>query len=242
MADHQVTSRLWNLWNGFLGLWVQKKENQHPEIAYQNSIQSITKKYVGLKAAAGKIIARRDGLRSQVESAETELKTVMQDLNAAVATGQDDLAVVLIQKKNSLNASIELVKPELQKAEVQAENVKNSLIEVQGEIAKLKAEKDQMLGLLHSAEARLQIEGQLNGLSLDSEATTLAGVRDHIKGRVAEADLGTELRSTDLDVRMKDLKRVGAGVSARAELEAMKAAAAQTAAAVSGGTGGGRTL
>ncbi|MEO6277597.1 PspA/IM30 family protein [Roseateles sp.] len=243
MADHQVTSRLWNLWNGFLGLWIQKKENAHPEIAYQNSIQSMTQKYMALKQAAGRVISRRDALRGQVETAERDLAKVTRDLAAAVATSQDDLAMVLIQKKNQLTEGLGILRPELATAETDADTMKNNLIEVQGEIQNLKAEKDRMVGLLQSAEARIQIQSSLDGLSLDAEVQALGGVREHIKGRIAEANLGAELRSTDLDVRMKDLTRKSASISARAELEAMKAAAAQTAAQASGGsTGGNRTL
>lgn len=242
MADHQVTSRLWNLWNGFLGLWIQRKENEHPEIAYQNSIQSMTQKYIKLKSAAGRVISRRDGLRAQIEDSDRELAKVTRDLAAAVATGQDDLAMVLIQKKNQLVEGLEALRPELKIAENDAETMKGNLIEVQGEIKNLKTEKDRMVGLLNSAEARIQIQSSLDGLSLDAEVQALSGVREHIKGRIAEANLGAELRSTDLDVRMKDLSRKSATINARAELEAMKAAAAQTATTVAGGAGGGRTL
>lgn len=242
MADHQVTSRLWNLWNGFLGLWIQKKENAHPEIAYQNSIQSMTQKYAKLKTAAGRIISRRDGLRVQVQDAERELAKVTQQLQAAVATSQDDLAVVLIQKKNQLAEGLDTLRPELATAETDAETMKSNLVEVQGEIKNLKAEKDRMVGLLQSAEARIQIQSSLEGLSLDAEVQALGGVREHIKGRIAEANLGAELRSTDLDVRLKELNRSSASVNARAELAAMKAAAGQTAQAAGGGSGGGRTL
>jgi phage shock protein A len=237
MADHQITSRLWNLWNGFLALWVQKKENQHPEIAYQNSIQSMTQKYVRLKQAAGRVISRRDGLRAQVNDANAELARVTEQLNAAMATNQDDLALVLIQKKNQLDDHVKTLAPELATAESDAEEMKGQLLEVQGEINNLKAEKERMIGLYHSAEARLQIQSSLDGLSLDAEVQALAGVREHIKGRVAEANLGAELRSTDLDVRLKQLNRTAGSVSARAQLEQMKAArAAQQTQSASGKT------
>lgn len=224
MADHQVTSRLWNLWTGFLGLWVQKKENAHPEIAYQNSIQSMTAKYTRLKHAAGRVISRRDGLREQVKNATEEMTNVAQQLAAAVSTQQDDLAIVLIQKKNQITEQLAALNPELATAEGDAEAMKGQLIEVQGEISNLKAEKDRMVGLLQSAEARIQIQSSLEGLSLDAEVQALAGVRSHIKGRVAEANLGAELRSTDLDVRLKQLNKTAGTVNARAELAAMKAA------------------
>lgn len=238
MANHQVTSRLWNLWNGFLGLWIQKKENEHPEIAYQNSIQSMTEKYAKLKQSAGRVISLRDGLREDVEKANREMTTVAQQLAAAVATEQDDLAVVLIQKKNLLAEQLAALTPELATAESNAETMKSQLLTAQGDIKNLKAEKDRMIGLLQSAEARIQIDSALNGLSLDSEVQALSGVRDHIKGRVAEANLGSELRSTDLDVRLSQLNKTAGTVNARAELAAMKAAQqAASAQAV-----GGRTL
>lgn len=134
MANHQVTSRLWNLWNGFLGLWIQKKENEHPEIAYQNSIQSMTEKYAKLKQSAGRVISLRDGLREDVEKANREMTTVAQQLAAAVATEQDDLAVVLIQKKNLLAEQLAALTPELATAESNAETMKSQLLTAQGDI------------------------------------------------------------------------------------------------------------
>jgi phage shock protein A len=174
----------------------------------------MTQKYIKLKSAAGRVISRRDGLRAQVEAAERDLAKVTRDLAAAVATAQDDLALVLIQKKNQLSEGLDTLRPELATAETDAETMKSNLIEVQGEIQNLKAEKDRMVGLLQSAEARIQIQSSLDGLSLDAEVQALGGVREHIKGRIAEANLGAELRATDLDVRMKDLSRKSASIIA----------------------------
>ena len=48
-----------------------------------------------------------------------------------------------------------------------ASNAKNSLLEVKSEIEKLKAEKDRMLAQMASAQARVKIQNQLEGLSVD---------------------------------------------------------------------------
>lgn len=235
MADHQITSRLWNLWNGFLSLWVQKKENAHPEIAYQNSIQSMSEKYLKLKHAAGRIIARRDEIGNKLNTARSDLAQVGEQLNAALATEQDDLALVLLQKKSALDEHIRTLEGEFAVANKDAEDMKNQLLEVKAEIDKLKAEKDRMVGLLQSAEARIQIQSSLDGLSIDAEVQALSGVRDHIKGRVAEANLGAELRESDLDVRMKTLTRSAGTITARAQLEEMKKARAAAQALPAGG-------
>lgn len=224
MATHNIISRLWNLWNGFLSLWVTDIEKEHPEIAYQNSIQSMTEKYGKLKAASGRIIARRLDIESRLDEARKELASVSSQLEAALATSQDDLALVLIGKKNLLDETIKDLDGDLAEAAKDADEAKSALLDIKGEIDKLKAEKEKMLARFESAKARLQIQESLDGLSVDAEVQALAGVREHIKGKVAEAKLGAELRGSDLDVRLKELNKTAASTNARAQLEAMKKA------------------
>ena len=53
-------SRLANLWKGFVSLWISDVEKKHPEIAYENAINSMVAKYAKLKSATASIIRRRD--------------------------------------------------------------------------------------------------------------------------------------------------------------------------------------
>src|SRR3989338_547433 len=94
----------------------------------------------------------------------------------------------------------------------------------ESEIDKLKAEKERMLAQMHSAQARIKIQGQLDGLSVDAEVQALGAVREHIKGQVAQASLGAELQNSDLDVRLNKLRQSSGSVTAKAQLEAMKQA------------------
>jgi phage shock protein A len=224
MANNAIMSRLWNLWTGFAALWVTDIEKEHPEIAYQNSIASMTEKYSKLKQASGRIIARRIDLDGRLQAAKTELAQVATQLNTALATNQDDLAMVLIQKKNALDEDVKSMEADFAEADKDAEEAKASLLDMKGEIDRLKAEKDRMIAKFQSAQARIKIQESLDGLSIDAEVQALAGVRDHIKGRVAEAKLGSELRESDLDQRLKTLNRSAGAVTARAQLEQMKKA------------------
>jgi phage shock protein A len=226
MANNAIFARLGNLWTGFISLWVSDIEKEHPEIAYQNAIGSMIQKYTQLKAATGAIIARRQDITSRLETAERELASVSADLETAMATNQDDLAVVLIQKKNALDTTLTELRADATQATADADNAKDSLMQVKSEIDKLKAEKDRMLAQMHSAQARIKIQGQLDGLSVDAEVQALGAVRDHIKSQVAQASLGSELHSSDLDVRLNKLRQSSAGVTAKAQLDAMKQARA----------------
>jgi phage shock protein A len=220
-----VFARLANLWKGFVSLWISDIEKEHPEIAYENAINAMIEKYTQLKKATAAIIRRREDLAERLASRTRELAQVEADLNVAVETSQDDLSVVLIQKKNQLEAELAELKTDSEVAQKDAESAKSALMSVQGEIKKLQAEKDTMLAKMASAQARIRISEQLDGLSVDAEVKALENVRTHIKNVVAEANLGAELKSSDLDSRLAALRQQSGEVTAKQQLAQLKAAA-----------------
>jgi len=219
-------SRMGNLWRGFLSLWVSDVERNHPEIAYENAINSMVEKYSGLKRATASIIRRREDLEARHAAGAKELAQTAQDLTVAVETNQDDLALVLIQKKNQLETDVGELEAEMQAAIKDADNAKVSLMQVQTEIKKLRSEKDAMLARLQSAQARIRIQEQLEGLSVEGEVKALENVREHIKTTVAQANLDKELAETSLEKRLAGLRAQSGEVAARQQLEQLKAAAA----------------
>jgi phage shock protein A len=221
-----VFGRLANLWKGFISLWISDVEKEHPEIAYENAINSMVEKYSALKRATAAIIRRREELAERLQTQQKELAQVSGDLSTAVETNQDDLAVVLIQKKNQLEASIAELQADADTAAKDADSAKQSLLSVQNEIKKLKAEKETMVAKLESAQARMRIQEQLEGLSVDAEVQALDNVRTHIKTQVAQANLNKELGETDLDSRLKTLRNASGDVTAKQQLAEMKAASA----------------
>jgi len=227
MADIGFFSRLGNLWRGFLSIWISNVEKEHPEIAYENAINSMVEKYSKLKSATAAIIRRREDIDERLKKSTKDLAQTELELNTAVETNQDDLAVVLIQRKNSLATDSAELTGDLGTASKDADAAKQSLLNVQGEIRKLKAERDVMLARMQSAQARLRIQEQLDGLSVDADVKALDNVREHIKNTIAEANLGQELSGSSLDARLAALRTQAGDVQAKqqlAELKAKKAA------------------
>jgi phage shock protein A len=216
-------TRIGNLWRGFLSIWISDIEKEHPEIAYENAINSMVTKYAKLKSATAAIIRRREDLDERYKKNTADLAQTEAELNTAVETNQDDLALVLIQKKNQLAAETTELKADMESAHSDAESAKSSLIGVQSEIRKLKGERDSMLAKMQSAQARLKIQEQLDGLSVDEEVRALDNVRTHIRNTIAEANLTKELSSSSLDARLTSLKNQVGDVQAKQELEALKA-------------------
>jgi phage shock protein A len=231
MASINFFSRLSNLWRGFVSLWVADIEKNHPEIAYENAINSMVTKYTKLKSATAAIIRRREDIDARVQAEQRSLAQVNADLETALATNQDDLALVLLQKKAAVEAELAGLATEAEQSRTDADDAKNALMAVKGEIGKLKAERDRMLAKMQSAQARIQIESQLEGLSVEADVQALDKVREHIKNTISEANLGKELRESDLDQRLGKLRQQSGNVTAKTQLDELKRQRAAQAAA-----------
>lgn len=223
MAQGGFFARLSNLWKGFLSLWVSDLEKEHPEIAYENSINAMIEKYGTLKKATAAIIRRREDMEGRLLKQRKELEQVQADLNTAVEQDEDELALILINKQNALEGEVQELEADLEQARQDAEDAKASLLNVQAEINKLKAEKDRMLAKMESAKARIKVQEQLEGLSVDAEVAALDNVRQHINTLSAEAKLNKELSGESLDGRLKKLRQQTGDITAKKQLEELKA-------------------
>jgi len=218
--------RLTNLWNGFWSLWIGGREKKNPEAVYEAAINERVRQYSELKKAVSNIIYLRNKITKELEQKNKELKEIAAQIPVAVDEGEDEVAIHLIEKKDTLNAEIEQLNLDLEKTKEEAESAKTSLVSFQGEIEKLKKEKESMLAKKEHAEARIKIQETLSGLSTDADIKALENVREHIGKMQAEADMGAELGDTSLDAKLKKIKAKAASSSARQQLDAIKQARA----------------
>lgn len=214
--------RIGNLWNGFWSLWISGKEAQNPDAVYESAIDERIKKHRELKKAVSGIVYLRNKTQAELEEKEKALREVSAQLPVALESGDDEVALVLLQKKNELEKAIEGLKSDLEKVSKQAEEAKEALVGFQGEIEKLKRERDEMLAKKATAEARIQIQETLDGLSTDADIKALENVREHISKLQAEADVGAEVKENSLDERLKKIKAKTGDVTARAQLDELK--------------------
>jgi phage shock protein A len=230
MAKDGFFKRLGNLWRGFLSIWISDVEKKHPEIAYENAINSMIEKYTQLKKATAAIIRRREEIDTRLTMQQKELAQVTADLSTALETNNQELGMILIQKQKQLQDEVAGLQGDHAQALKDADSAKASLGQVQNEIKKLKAEKDQMLAKMASAEARMRIQEQLEGLSVEADVKALDNVREHIKNTIAQANLGQELQETDIDAKLKALRAQTGEVTAKSEWERLRTAQAAKAA------------
>jgi len=214
--------RIANLWKGFLSLWISDYESKNPEAVYESAIEQRKIKYMELRKAVSGIVYLRNKLQNELQQKEAELVDVNAQIPVAVQEGEDEAALVLLQKKNELESAVTGLKAELEKVSQQAEDAKSGLITFQGEIEKLKREKQEMLAKKATADARIQINETLEGLSTDADIKALDGVRESIHKRVAEADVSSEVKGSSLDDKLAKIKAKTGNAAARAQLDELK--------------------
>jgi len=215
-------SRINNVWKGFLSIFISDLENNSAEAVYMSAIDERIKNAKKLREAVSGIIHSRNKLQSALEEKQATLAEIQKQIPVAIEEGEDEAALVLIQKKDSLTATIAEIQVDLEKVSAQAQDAKAGLLTFQGEIEKLKREKDEMLAKKASAEARIKIQESLDGLSTDADIRALDNVRDGIEKLQAEADVGKELSEDSLDSKLEEIKAKTATASARSQLDEMK--------------------
>jgi phage shock protein A len=217
-----IIARIANLWRGFLSLFVEGIEVKNPEIVYNNAIDGRVRKYAELKTAVAGIVSLRNRLRNEFDSMSSELSELGPQIESAVTMGEDEAALVLIERQDFLQSSVVTKESELEKVRTQAEDAKQGLMTFQSEIQKLKREKQEMIAKKETAEARIQIQDTLSGLSVEADVKALDNVRTSIDKLHAEADISSEISGSSLDARLKKVRQAAGSSQAKSKLAEMK--------------------
>ena len=219
-----LVSRMYNLWVGFISIFVGRMEEKHPEIAYENAINGMTEKYSKLKSAAAGLIKNRAQLEGRIQKAESELADIALQLETAVDQGEDEVALLLLERQDELNTELETARTELAQAAAAADSAKDSLGAIKSEIEKLKRERDKTVAKIKDAEARKQIQEQLDGLSIDDDVKALENVREYADKVSAEVQIHDELKEGSVENKLAKIRAETGSARARARLEQLKKA------------------
>lgn len=237
-----VFDRAFNLIRGFFSSLMGSAEAANPDAVYEAAIEERLKRHRDLKKAVSGIVYLRNKLEAEQETKQKELAEVSAQLPVAIESGDDEVALLLLQKKNELEKALTQLAADLDKVSKQAEDAKESLVAFQGEIEKLRRERDEMLAKKATAEARIKIQETLDGMSTDADIKALDNVRENIHKLQAQADIGTEIKEDSLDARLKAVKAKTGDVTAKAQLDELKKLHAAKAAVAEGAAAAKKTL
>ena len=216
--------RLRSLFRGIFGSWVRDREQQAPEVVYEQAIAERVRQYRELKDAVAGILYMRNKLESEIADRRAEIARLHDDVRRAVRRQEEETSLSLIAHKQALFEELERAEQELDEVRVQAEEAKTNLVRFREEIRSLVREKGRMLATLANARARRRLQSAIEGLSVDAEMDALENVREHISRAVMQSEVNRELGEDGDAFRMKlrGFRDEARRESARAELESLK--------------------
>ncbi|MAJ61158.1 MAG: hypothetical protein CBC48_15055 [bacterium TMED88] len=219
-----MLKRFRSLLRGFFGRWVREREQQSPQVVYEQAIAERVRQYRELKEAVAGILFMRNKLEEEISDRRVEIARMHDDVRRAVRLGRDEISLGLIGQKQALFEDLERAEKELAAVRDQAEEAKDNLIRFREEIRSLVREKGQMLATLANAKARRRLRVAIEGLSVDAEMDALESVREHISRLAMEGDLSREVGEDALAMRqrLRAFRNEGRRESARSELEQLK--------------------
>jgi len=219
-----MLARLRSLIGGVFGMWVREREQQSPEVVYEQAIAERVRQYRELKEAVAGILFMRNKLEQEINDRRVEIARMHDDVRRAVRSGKDEISLTLIYQKQSLFEDLERAEEELGTVRQQADEAKANLVRFREEIRSLVREKGRMLATLANAQARRRLQVAIEGLSVDAEMDALESVREHISRVAMEGELQKEIGDdgTDMRERLREFRDEARRESARSELEQLK--------------------
>ena len=232
MSNHKPSmfSRLRSLFRGVFGSWVRDREQQAPEVVYEQAIAERVRQYRELKGAVAGILYMRNKIEGEIADRRAEIARLHDDVRRTVRRGEEESALSLIAHKQALFEELERAEHELDQVRIQAEEAKTNLIRFREEIRSLVREKGRMLATLANARARRRLQSAIEGLSIDAEMDALENVREHISRVVLEGDVNQEL-GEDGDAfrtRLRGFRDEARRETARIEFESLRDELAST--------------
>jgi len=217
-----VIGRVVNLIRGTAAQWLGRRERRNPEAVYESAISQRVAQYAKLREAAAGVLYLRRKLAAEMEQRSRELGALSRQLEVAVDTGDDEVALALLRRRDGLVADVDRINGDLAELTREAEAAKKNLVLFQDQIARLREEKVRMIARLANARARLRLQETLNGLSPEADIRALEAVREHVNRLASEVQIGQELGDGELDRKFADIREQEAEAAARAQLEELK--------------------
>ena len=215
--------RLFNVVSGFFNSLIGNVEARNPEMVFDAAIAERKRKQKELKSAVSNIVYLRNKTETELRQKEALLVDIDDSIEVAMDDGDEESALLLLEQKEELEVRIAELNEQLAHCHKQSEDAKEALNSYNQSIIKLKREKAEVVAKAKTAEARIKIQEELDGLSLDADSQALENVREAVGKKTAEAEIGAELASNNIENRLAKIKAKTGSVRAKKRLAELKA-------------------
>lgn len=158
------------------------------------------------KVASAQVLGNASELKAKRDKAQKEMEDYLGKAKKAKEKGAMDLARKALEKKMEAEQQYNILKDQANQAEVQAEELKTRLKQMENELDKLRRYRDEAGARMQNAEASEQVNSILADLGSNEDELTIDAIERKISKKENYAMGLGELREKAIDEELAELE------------------------------------
>ncbi|MGQ9462977.1 MAG: PspA/IM30 family protein [Candidatus Fervidibacter sp.] len=208
--------RLWMVIRSFFGALLRRTED--PEILLRQYIDDMRAKVPKLRAAVAEVLATEYQLQQQVEHLRRQIDEYDKQIVAALKLGYEEEAKVLIAAKAQAEESLQDTLEQLGTARRASQQAKATLEDYQREMERKIAEARRLIGQAQLAKLQEELAQAMAAFEVGTPPDVLERMREKVQERLARAQARAEVATTDINSRMREIRRATASIGVEERL------------------------
>jgi phage shock protein A len=196
---------------------VSKAED--PEKILEQALIEMQEDLVQLRQAVASAIATQKRTQQQFNQVQTEANNWQQRAQLALQKGDENLAREALTRKKSSTDAANGYQSQLANQNATVDQLKNTLIALEGKISEAKTKKDMLKARAQAAKANEQLQGMAAGMNSGSAMAAFERMEDKVLQLEARSQAAAEIAGADLASKFA---RLESSSDVDLELEALK--------------------
>lgn len=208
--------RFWMALRSFFGWLLRRVED--PELLLRQYIDDMRAKVPKLRAAVAEVLATEYQLQQQVEHLQKQINDYDRQIIAALKLGYEEEAKVLIAAKAQAEESLQDTQEQLETAKKASQQARAALEEYQREMERKITEARRLIGQAQLAKMQDELAQAMAAFEVGTPTDVLERMRERVAERAARARARIEVATTDVDARMREIRRATASIGVEERL------------------------
>jgi len=208
--------RLWMVIRSFFGALLRRTED--PEMLLRQYIDDMRARVPKLRAAVAEVLATEYQLQQQAEHLRKQIEEYDKQIIAALKLGYEEEAKVLIAAKAQAEESLQDTLEQLETARRASQQARAALEDYQREMERKIAEAKRLIGQAQLAKLQEELAQTMAAFEVGTPTDVLERMREKVQERLARAQARAEVAATDINSRMREIKRATASIGVEERL------------------------
>jgi len=208
--------RLWMVIRSFFGALLRRTED--PEMLLRQYIDDMRARVPKLRAAVAEVLATEYQLQQQAEHLRKQIEEYDKQIIAALKLGYEEEAKVLIAAKAQAEESLQDTLEQLETARRASQQARAALEDYQREMERKIAEARRLIGQAQLAKLQEELAQAMAAFEVGTPTDVLERMREKVQERLARAQARAEVAATEINSRMREIKRATASIGVEERL------------------------